>query len=91
MRNWAGDGVALQPLFSGRAQPVEAPSAPSYGQALRSLATMTPVSVLIVGDSVTMRAMLEQIILAAAGYQVVGIAADADAALALMTKCRPTL
>lgn len=50
---------------------------------------MTPVRVLIVDDSVTMRAMLEQVILANAGYQVVGIAADANAALTLMAKCRP--
>ncbi|MEG3178676.1 response regulator [Sphingomonas sp. RB3P16] len=44
---------------------------------------------LIVDDSVTMRAMLEQVIVASSGYHVVGIAADAATALTLMKKCRP--
>lgn len=46
---------------------------------------MTGVRVLIVDDSLTIRAMLEQIISGDAGCEVVGLAADAAAALPLMT------
>ena len=45
---------------------------------------MTAVRVLIVDDSVTMRAMLEQVISADAALQVVGVAADAATAAQLM-------
>ena len=50
---------------------------------------MNPVRVLIVDDSVTIRAMLEQVISADIGCRVVGVAADAHAALSLMTTSRP--
>lgn len=50
---------------------------------------MIPIHVLIVDDSVTMRAMLEQVISSDAGCHVVGVAADADAARRLMMDSRP--
>lgn len=49
---------------------------------------MTCLRVLIVDDSATIRAMLEQIISGDAGCEVVGVAADAAAALPLMTSSR---
>ncbi|MEG3126070.1 response regulator [Sphingomonas sp. GB1N7] len=50
---------------------------------------MTIVRVLIIDDSVTMRAMLEQVISADHECQVVGVAANAETAFALLTSCRP--
>lgn len=52
---------------------------------------MTFIRVLIVDDSVTMRAMLEQVISTKRDFQVVGVAADAVAAKTLMANCRPDL
>lgn len=49
---------------------------------------MIGVRVLIVDDSLTIRAMLEQIISGDGGCEVVGVAADAAAALPLMTSSR---
>lgn len=49
---------------------------------------MTCVRVLIVDDSMTIRAMLEQIISGDDGCEVVGLAADAAEALPLMTSSR---
>lgn len=50
---------------------------------------MKRTRVMIVDDSATIRAMLEHVISADAGCQVVGVAADADSALTLMTKTWP--
>lgn len=50
---------------------------------------MTGVRVLIVDDSVTIRAMLEHIISADVGCDVVGVAADAAAAHRMMTTKQP--
>jgi len=50
---------------------------------------MTAVRVMIVDDSVTMRAMLEQVMSADDGCHVVGIAADAETALRLMKPSWP--
>ncbi|WP_052216199.1 response regulator [Sphingomonas sp. ERG5] len=50
---------------------------------------MIPIRVLIVDDSVTIRAMLEHIISRDPACQVVGIAADIDDARTLMRTSRP--
>lgn len=50
---------------------------------------MTAVQVLIVDDSVTIRAMLEQVISAYPGCQVVGVADNVETALKLMKKRCP--
>ncbi|MEO5938349.1 MAG: BLUF domain-containing protein [Sphingomonas sp.] len=50
---------------------------------------MTPLRVLIIDDSVTIRAMLEQVISTDAGCQVVGVAADVDSARALIRSSDP--
>ena len=50
---------------------------------------MTPVRVLIIDDSVTMRAMLEQVISMDSQCPVVGAAANAEAAATLIQPTRP--
>ena len=50
---------------------------------------MTAVRVLVIDDSVTMRAMLEQVITAEVSCRVVGVAADVNTAVAMMKSTRP--
>lgn len=50
---------------------------------------MTGVRVLIIDDSLTIRAMLEHVISTDNGCDVVGVAADADTAMRMMSSNRP--
>ncbi len=50
---------------------------------------MTALQVMVIDDSVTIRAMLEQIISADVSCRVVGVAADVNAAIAIMRTTRP--
>ena len=55
------------------------------------MARQTDFRVLVIDDSLTIRAMIEQILSRQPGYKVVGIACDVIAARVLMASARPNI